>query len=543
MVCVVKLYVRFRLVALQLDRLRHITPIDVEQTLCTLPRSLMEMYDYILRSLDSENKSAARRVMRVFEIISCASRPLTVKEVAEVFAVEFDSNNSARVLEKYRLQDPATELLRVCTSAFIRFEEVWRYGTCVYFAHASVLDYLRRSRDTAPVSDFRIDDANSAITLTKLCLCTVLSMIQPSNLERPCGPFDDYAVSSWLEETGRALLLKSVDAIKPLLDSVLLQGIERIPASLGTLSCFSYPSFASPLCCASYLGRHDYVQQILRSNSSAAGMMSSDGWTPLHVASQNGYLEIAQVFIEHGASVDSEVADGQTPLHLASHYGHLEIAQVLIAHGASVDKEEEYEQTPLCVASRNGHLGIAQVLIEHGAYVDHMDEGGETPLHAASQNGHTEIAQVLTKHGASVDEVADGQTPLHLASHYGHLGVAQVLIAHGASVDKEDEYGQTPLHVASQSGHLGIAQVLIEHGASVDNKDRFGHTPLYVASRNGHLGIAQVLIKHGASVDKEDKDPLHIASQKGPLASSSDSQLFSSQSIGYGALDYDEDDD
>ncbi|KAJ7833345.1 hypothetical protein B0H14DRAFT_2306954, partial [Mycena olivaceomarginata] len=129
--------IRFRLVALQLDQLRDSAPIDVKATLETLPHSLVEMYEHILQSLESKHPKTAQRVMHVFEIISCASRSLSAEEAAEVFAVQFNSDNSVQVLEEYRLKNPTRELVEKCTSAFIRIEK-----STIQFAHASVLEYL-----------------------------------------------------------------------------------------------------------------------------------------------------------------------------------------------------------------------------------------------------------------------------------------------------------------------------------------------------------------------------------------------------------------
>ncbi|KIJ34077.1 hypothetical protein M422DRAFT_70295 [Sphaerobolus stellatus SS14] len=222
----------FRLVALQLNRLRSTKSIDVAETLSTLPKSLMKMYDDILCSLQHENRRTARRVMHVFEIMSQASRPLTVDEVAEVFAVEFDEDGGARVLEEHRSKDPETELLRTCTSAFIQIEAHWMLGRTVRFAHASVLDYLQRNQDTSPHSSFHIDPANAASTLAKLSLCTILSMAPRChswNAKRPVGPFDAYASNFWLRDTKHALFLGLSDKLRLLLDSILLSGVERIP--------------------------------------------------------------------------------------------------------------------------------------------------------------------------------------------------------------------------------------------------------------------------------------------------------------------------
>ncbi|KAJ7878312.1 hypothetical protein B0H14DRAFT_1646269 [Mycena olivaceomarginata] len=51
----------FRLVALQLDELVRVAPIDVDDTLKNLPGSLVEIYDRTLRSLQS---TTAQRVMK-----------------------------------------------------------------------------------------------------------------------------------------------------------------------------------------------------------------------------------------------------------------------------------------------------------------------------------------------------------------------------------------------------------------------------------------------------------------------------------------------
>ncbi|KAJ7796027.1 hypothetical protein B0H14DRAFT_3552631 [Mycena olivaceomarginata] len=131
----------FRLVALQLEQLRGSAPIDVEATLKTLPHSLVEMYEHILQSLEFKHPKTAQRVMHVFELISCASRSLSVDEAAEVFAVQFNLDNSVQILEEHRLKNPAIELVEKCTSAFIRIED-----STVQFAHASVLEYLRNPR-------------------------------------------------------------------------------------------------------------------------------------------------------------------------------------------------------------------------------------------------------------------------------------------------------------------------------------------------------------------------------------------------------------
>ncbi|KAJ7828666.1 hypothetical protein B0H14DRAFT_2594517 [Mycena olivaceomarginata] len=175
-----------------LDALRYCMPIDVEDTLASLPGSLVEMYDCILQLLEKSNPKTAQRVKRVLEMIFVASRPLTVHELAEVFVVRFDERNSVQISETDRLKDPARQLVQMCSSALIRIQEY-----TVHFAHASVPQYLDSSRTNL----YSIDPASAEMTLAKLCLGSILSTIRSSAPGRQAGPLDGYAQKFWLKDT------------------------------------------------------------------------------------------------------------------------------------------------------------------------------------------------------------------------------------------------------------------------------------------------------------------------------------------------------
>jgi ankyrin repeat protein len=59
------------------------------------------------------------------------------------------------------------------------------------------------------------------------------------------------------------------------------------------------------------------------------------GLTPLHLASQQGHLNLARFLVKHGANAAAQDERGSTPLHLASQQGHLNLARFLVKHGAS----------------------------------------------------------------------------------------------------------------------------------------------------------------------------------------------------------------
>ncbi|KAM9306031.1 protein phosphatase 1 regulatory subunit 16A-like, partial [Gastrophryne carolinensis] len=71
----------------------------------------------------------------------------------------------------------------------------------------------------------------------------------------------------------------------------------------------------------------------------------------LHIAAANGYLEAAELLLEHKASVSARDCDGWEPLHAAACWGQMQLLELLVAHGADLNAKSLLDETPLDVCA------------------------------------------------------------------------------------------------------------------------------------------------------------------------------------------------
>ncbi|XP_078594977.1 uncharacterized protein LOC144872558 isoform X2 [Branchiostoma floridae x Branchiostoma japonicum] len=237
--------------------------------------------------------------------------------------------------------------------------------------------------------------------------------------------------------------------------------------------------------------------------------------TSLHVASQYGQTEVAELLIKNGANLEARGRLDWTPLHVAS---VTEVAELLIKNGANLEARGWDQSTPLHKAAAGGRTGTCELLIRSGADVTTKDKVQSTPLHKAAAGGHTGTCELLIRSGADVratDE--DEDTPLHKAAARGHTGICELLIRSGTDVMVTNKHQDTPLHDAAYQAHTGTCELLIRSGADVMIQDKDQSTPLHKAAAADalfHTETCELLIRAGADVtatDKEGKTPLDYA--------------------------------
>src|SRR5260221_8774907 len=93
---------RFQWVVCQIDRLRRSSPANTRGILKDLPKSLDETYCNALLGIDEEKREYAQRL---FRCLAVAFRPLNAEEVAEIFAVNFNTDTPTAFHPNWRLRD------------------------------------------------------------------------------------------------------------------------------------------------------------------------------------------------------------------------------------------------------------------------------------------------------------------------------------------------------------------------------------------------------------------------------------------------------
>ncbi|KAM8966317.1 transient receptor potential cation channel subfamily A member 1 isoform 2-T2 [Pelodytes ibericus] len=266
--------------------------------------------------------------------------------------------------------------------------------------------------------------------------------------------------------------------------------------------------------------------------------------SPLHLAVQNGALEVVKACISYGAKIDLKQNDNATALHFAATQGATEIVKIMISSYTGdkkiVDLPDGNKETPLHKAVLFDHVELAEYLISMGANIDSLDNEMRTPLLLATSCSAWNTVNVLLAKGADIkltdnygrnflhltvlqpgglkninsdflqleqvkllvsDEDSEGCTPLHYACRQGVPNSVNNLIGLNVSLYSKSKNKRSALHFAACYGRINTCQRLLRFVSDarlLNDADEKGLTPLHLAAENGHEKIAFLLLKKGA---------------------------------------------
>lgn len=166
----------------------------------------------------------------------------------------------------------------------------------------------------------------------------------------------------------------------------------------------------------------------------------------LYTAIENNRADLARALLAAGALPDRKSGSGATsPLMFAAQRDRLELAQILVDGGASLDLADKDGWTALHFAARFGHMGVLRFLLESGADVNAAARDGVTPLMLGAEQGRKEVVLALIAAGADVNMRApgkEGQSALMFAAAKDHAEVALEILSAGANPMLTDSFNK-----------------------------------------------------------------------------------------------------
>lgn len=279
--------------------------------------------------------------------------------------------------------------------------------------------------------------------------------------------------------------------------------------------------------------------------------------TALHIAAKNGWIDLMQLFLRHGADCNATDSSGKAPLHLVATKDHLDCCLELLERPElDLNIKNKKEDTPLHHAAREGRNQVCLAILEHrDVQVDAQNKKGMTPLHIAAQEDHSTVIRLLLDKGAnwkqrdrysymalhyaaqkgfpesceallSVSDnsareaqlkatLRDQKTPLMLAAKGGHHKCCVKLA--NANINAKDKEGNTALYFAAHGGFENTVTELLACGANPNIINKMGNSAILEAAGKKKLNCLKTLIDKKANVtvvNKEGKTVLHQAAEK-----------------------------
>ena len=525
----------FRWASCQLENLRDCVEQDVSDILRTLPFTLDDTYERILKNIKESKRKYAQYI---FQFLTVSARPLSVQELAEVFAICSDgSEESAGALKlepSRRVQDAEAAVRTACPS-LISVDDVHGEKR-VRFSHFSVREFLTSVRPDDPhsthLSSYRVIPQLAHTFSAKLCLSVLLTLNGriAKDKVKVMVPLATYAAEHWVKHANDgdpSSLVQLEGGMSRLFDKKTPQFAAWIwvydidnPSGPHLIHTRPLKPKTSPLYYAALCGFSSMVESLAKLHPEDVKTRGRDGRTPLHAALCNGHPDTALALLKNGADAGALDDGDETPLHIASWRGEIEVMKSLFDYKLEMDVKNKKNETPLSLASRNGSLGAVQELVGRLPALVKKEVAPlkRTALHVAALHGHELICQFLLAKKADCNAKDENhRTPLHLAADQGKDNIASLLLHNNAKVNVKDESELTPLHLASSGGQLEVAEVLLEDPrVHVNDKDADQWSALHMAAYNGHLHVVNLLIQYNANLackNNEGKTPLDLASE------------------------------
>jgi ankyrin repeat protein len=225
-------------------------------------------------------------------------------------------------------------------------------------------------------------------------------------------------------------------------------------------------------------------------------------------------LSAAQDLVAQGADVNAKDDTQQSAYLVTTSEGFLDLLNLTLEHGADVASKDSFNGTGLIRAGERGHTGVVGRLIRAGVEVNHVNRLGWTALHEAIILGkgtpaYDDTVRVLVAGGADVrlPSRRDGVAPLDHARSKGYAREVDTLdkaLRQDAAGPVDRAEANRRLLAAAAAGDADGVALALRAGADVRTTDDRRRTPLLLAVTNDRVDVAHVLVALGADANALD---------------------------------------
>ncbi|MEI0699012.1 ankyrin repeat domain-containing protein [Brachyspira intermedia] len=231
--------------------------------------------------------------------------------------------------------------------------------------------------------------------------------------------------------------------------------------------------------------------------------------SPLKVAAENEYIEMAKFLIDKGANLNS--ADD----YMLYAYNNYDITKLLVDNDVFNLNTNTTKEEAIKLVKDGKYYEIEKLLLsEDSNNIDGYDE-----LMNAISKGDMKALEKLVKDDTDLNKQYDKITPLCLAAARNDKEMVKFLVEKGADINLEDGYGYTPLIIAMKYRNIDLAKNIVDLKPDLNAIcSATGDTPLTYLAREVWFGtdLCYYMIKNGADVNKKNDNgdtPLIVAVQ------------------------------
>ncbi|TKA29894.1 hypothetical protein B0A50_03258 [Salinomyces thailandicus] len=219
----------------------------------------------------------------------------------------------------------------------------------------------------------------------------------------------------------------------------------------------------------------------------------ADGFTPLYTATQEFFIEAAQLLCKYGADVNMSAGPKQeNPLALAIAEGRATFAHLFLKHGADPHAIMGNTETPFTQAmSKTITMNLIELMLAYDSNVNTKNGHGDTALFKAINAERLDLVTILLDNGA--DPNLPGPKHMLWPAVHGPQILA-LLLERGADLKRAPGV----LELATSIISTEAVETLLARGADPNAKKDGIFTPLCTAIRDNREHLVTILLAAGA---------------------------------------------